>query len=71
MLFLVCCILNQKKENSYHTVTFLSALSEMNDFVYDMEEGEIDWNENFYELYKANINFLKSRCEIISKEEEL
>lgn len=59
------------KENSFPILTFLHALSKMNELIYSMEEEEIEWDEEFFELYKININFLKEKCKIISEKEGL
>lgn len=61
----------QTKENSFPTINFLFALSKMNELIFAMEESEIEWDEEFFELYKTNINFLKEKCKIISKKENL
>lgn len=56
--------------NALSTVSFLKSLIKLNDIIFLMEEGEIEWDVDFFELYRNNIDFISKKClEIINEKE--
>lgn len=57
------------KENSFPTITFLNGLTKMNELIFSMENEEVEYDLDFYILYRSLVEFISQKClEIITEE---